>query len=108
MTEVLDEVIEQIAAEPHSAAALTLYALVSTLEFEQAGHLFKLIKLRDLSARQRQIAYRLIELMILTKDYGSAEAQLQRLVEDLRNRGGVAETLEVEGILDRVTADAIR
>lgn len=63
MTEVLDEVIEQIAAEPHSAAALTLYALVSTLEFEQAGYLFKLVKLRDLSAQQRQIAYRVIELM---------------------------------------------
>lgn len=63
MSELLDEVIAEIAAAPHSAAALTLYALVSTLEFEQAGYLFKLVKLRDLSPQQRQMAYRLMELM---------------------------------------------
>jgi len=63
LSEVLDEVAAEIAASPHSAASLTLYALVCTLEFEQAGFLFKLAKLRDLSAAQRQLAYRLMELM---------------------------------------------
>lgn len=63
MSDLLDEVVREIAAAPHSAAALTLYALVSTLEFEQAGYLYKLIKLRDLSGTQRQLAYRLMEMM---------------------------------------------
>lgn len=54
----LEALVGEIAAAPHSAAALTLYALVSTLEFEQAGYLYKLVKLRDLSGAQRQLAYR--------------------------------------------------
>ena len=87
MTEVLDEVIEQIAAEPHSAAALTLYALVSTLEFEQAGYLFKLVKLRDLSARQRQIAYRVIELMADGNNTGPAWEQSKQKMDALVRAG---------------------
>ena len=87
MTEVLDEVVEQIAAEPHSAAALTLYALVSTLEFEQAGYLFKLVKLRDLSAQQRQIAYRLIDLMVDGKNAGPAWEQSKRKMDELVRAG---------------------
>lgn len=34
MSDVLDEVLSVISAAPRSAAALTLYALVSTLEHE--------------------------------------------------------------------------
>ena len=52
-----------IAAAPHSAAALTLYALVSTLEQERAGCLFKLSKLRDLDPAERALAYALMERM---------------------------------------------
>ena len=87
MTEVLDEVIEQIAAEPHSAAALTLYALVSTFEFEKAGYLFKLVKLRDLSAQQRQIAYRLIELMADGRNAGPAWEQSKQKMDELVRAG---------------------
>jgi hypothetical protein len=47
-TFVLDEVLMKVEAAPHSATALVLYALVNTLEREQAGCLFKLTKLRDL------------------------------------------------------------
>jgi hypothetical protein len=63
VNDVLREVVAEISAAPHSAASLTLYALVSTLEFDQAGCLFKLAKLRDLSADQRRLAYRLMDLM---------------------------------------------
>ena len=87
MTGVLDEVAEQIAAEPHSAAALTLYALVSTLEFEQAGYLFKLIKLRDLSAQQRQLAYRVIELMADGDNAGPAWERSKRTMDALVRAG---------------------
>ena len=54
-TDRLDRVVAEIAREPHSAAALTLYALASTLEFERAGYLFKLVKLRDLSPAGMQL-----------------------------------------------------
>ncbi|MCU7960311.1 MAG: hypothetical protein KZQ58_10010 [gamma proteobacterium symbiont of Bathyaustriella thionipta] len=51
-------------ADPHSAASLTLYALICTLEIDQAGCLFKLTKLRDLPAEIRPLAYELMELMV--------------------------------------------
>ena len=70
MSETLDRVVDEIAAAPQSAAALILYALVSTLEFEQAGFLFKLIKLRDLTPEQRKLAYQLIELMAQNANAG--------------------------------------
>ena len=71
MNPVLEEVVAELAAAPQSAAALTLYALVSTLEFERAGYLFKLAKLRDLTAAQRQLAYRLIEMMAQGQNHGA-------------------------------------
>ena len=80
----LEAIIAEVAAAPHSAAALTLYALVSTLEFEQAGYLFKLAKLRDLSVSQRQLAYRLMEMMAdgrnAGEDWHQAKAQMDALV----------------------------
>ncbi len=63
MSDLFDELVATVAAAPTSAAALTLYALVSTLAFDNAGYLFRLEKLRDLSADQRGLAYRLMELM---------------------------------------------
>jgi hypothetical protein len=84
LSETLDRVVDEIAAAPQSAAALTLYALVSTLEFEQAGFLFKLIKLRDLTPEQRKLAYQLIELMAQNANAGiewdRAKARMDNLV----------------------------
>lgn len=87
MSEVLDEVTEEIAASPHSAAALTLYALVCTLEFEQAGYLFKLAKLRDLSAAQRQLAYRLMELMAAGGNAGPTWQRAKQRLDALVRAG---------------------
>lgn len=85
MTTLLQEIVGEIEAEPHSAAALTLYALVSTLEFERAGYLFKLAKLSDLSAPQRQLAYRLIESVVgaggvSSAQWEAAKARMDELV----------------------------
>lgn len=84
MSADLEVLVAEIAAAPHSAAALTLYALASTLEFEQAGYLFKLVKLRDLSESQRQLAYRLMELMAEGRnrgeDWQQAKARMDALV----------------------------
>jgi len=87
MSDVLEQVQAEISAAPHSAAALTLYALVSTLEFEQAGYLFKLAKLRDLSAAQRALAYRLIDLMIAGENQGEAWQQAKQRMDALVRAG---------------------
>jgi len=83
MTEPLHELITEIAAAPRSVGALTLYALVSTLEHEPAGCLFKLSKLRDLSVDQRQLAYRLIELMAQGGNRGEAWRHAKQQMDDL-------------------------
>lgn len=61
--ESLQEALAIIEDAPESAAALTLYALINTLEYERAGCLFKLTKLRDLPPQNRPLAYGLMELM---------------------------------------------
>ncbi len=61
--ESLQQALAVIEGAPESAAALTLYALINTLEYERAGCLFKLTKLRDLPSQNRRIAYGLMELM---------------------------------------------
>jgi len=85
--DTLDTIVSLIEADPHSAAALTLYALVSTLEFEKAGYLFKLDKLKDLESSHRQLAYQLMEMMVAGKvgdqPWNSAKARMDELV-----RGG--------------------
>ena len=85
-TFVLDEVLMKVEAAPHSATALVLYALVNTLEREQAGCLFKLTKLRDLDAEGRGLAYRLMELMAEGGNRGARwEAARARLEELIRS-----------------------
>ena len=83
----LQQAVAVIEQAPESAAALTLYALVSTLEYERAGCLFKLAKLRDLPSDQRRIAYGLMELMARNRvggaDWAAAKARIDRAV-----RGG--------------------
>ena len=83
----LEALVNEIAAAPQSAAALTLYALVCTLDLERAGHLFKLIKLRDLSHAQRRLAYRLMEAMAEGHNHGE-EWQRARARMDALVRGG--------------------
>jgi hypothetical protein len=84
---VLAEVLELIAAEPHAAVSLTLYALVSTLEYEQAGCLFKLTKLRDLTPEGRQIAYRLMERLAEGPVGGPEWEQAKARMDELVRRG---------------------
>ncbi len=64
-SQAIEQTIAAIEAAPESAAALTLYALVSTLEYDRAGRLFKLSKLGDLAPEQRQIAYALMERSVV-------------------------------------------
>lgn len=82
--DALHQALLVIEAAPHSAAALTLYALVNTLEYERAGCLFKLTKLRDLEPPTRRIAYGLMERMAagdhLDADWQAVKARMDALV----------------------------
>jgi len=60
-SDALHHALHIIEQTPESASALTLYALVNTLEYERAGCLFRLTKLRDLEPDHRRIAYGLME-----------------------------------------------
>jgi hypothetical protein len=86
-TDPLQQALAVIEQAPESAAALTLYALVNTLEYERAGCLFKLTKLRDLPAQHRSIAYGLMELMaeqgIGNDGWQEAKARMDRAVRGL-------------------------
>ena len=80
----MDQALSLVAAAPHSAASLTLYALVATLEYENAGCLFKLNKLRDLDEAGRRLAYDLMELMAVGGTRGerwtAQKQQMDRLI----------------------------
>jgi hypothetical protein len=85
--DALEQAVAAVEQAPESASALTLYALFSTLEYERAGCLFKLTKLRDLEPGHRAIAYGLMELMaeraVGDPTWLAAKARMERAV-----RGG--------------------
>jgi len=85
--DVLAEITAVIQAAPHSAAALTLYAMINTLAYEQAGCLFKLNKLRDVDADTRQLAYRLMEFMVAGGNSGEAWEQARARMDELVRAG---------------------
>lgn len=87
MSDALERVIDEMAAAPHSAASLTLYALVSTLEFENAGYMFKLAKLRDLSSEQRRLAFDLMEMMASGANSGDDWDAAKQRMDDLLRAG---------------------
>ena len=80
----LQAVVAVIEADPHSAAALTLYALVNTLEYPRAGYLFKLDKLKDLAPEHRRLAYELMDMIagdaIGGPEWQAAKARMDELV----------------------------
>jgi hypothetical protein len=82
--DALTRSVALIEQAPQSANALTLYALVSTLEYERAGWLFKLTKLRDMDAEARRLAYDLMELAaqhgVGDGDWQAAKARMDRAV----------------------------
>lgn len=81
---VLADVMDIIRQDPHSAAALILYAIVNTLAYEKSGCLFKLNKLRDLDEKNRQLAYQLFEIMVRQENqsgvFDSARQQMDDIV----------------------------
>jgi len=75
-----------IEAAPEWANALTLYALASTLEYERAGWLFKLTKLKDMDTAARALAYGLMEQAV-ARGVGDAAWQKAKARMDRAVRG---------------------
>jgi hypothetical protein len=85
--DTLQEVVEIVRTQPRSAAALNLYALVSTLRMEKSGYMYMLRKLRELDPAHRRLAYGLMELMAEHGNQGEAwEAAVRAM--DAAVRGG--------------------
>ncbi len=59
---ILDRVVALIESDPRAGQALLLYGLVSTLDTEKGGCLYRLTKLSDMTADNRRLAYGLMEL----------------------------------------------
>ena len=70
--DTLPQALAVVASEPHSAASSILYALVSTLEYERAGCLFKLTELEVLDQATRRLACDLMELLAASGNTGDA------------------------------------
>jgi hypothetical protein len=85
-SDVLQQVVDLIKANPHGGASLNLYALVSTLRMEKGGYMYMLRKLRDLTPEDRQLAYGLMELMAEHGNQGAEwEAALQVMDDAVRS-----------------------
>ncbi|KXX64455.1 hypothetical protein [Marichromatium gracile] len=80
----LEQALAAITAAPGSASALTLYALVCTLEQPRSGCLFRLDKLVDLEPVHRSIAYGLMETLatggVATSEWRQLRAQIEAVV----------------------------
>jgi hypothetical protein len=87
-SQTLQAVTECIRQSPQSGGALILYALMNTINYEQAGCLFKLNKLRELSAQQRQLAYALMELMVCGDNRGEEWIQAMLQMDELVRGSG--------------------
>ncbi len=62
-TSLLSNVLAVVKENPRSGQALLLFALCKTLEIEKGGHMYLLVKLREMTPENRQLAYGLMEYM---------------------------------------------
>ena len=83
----LEQVIEIIRNSPQSSQALLLFGLIKTLDIEKGGHMYLLVKLKEMTAEVRQLAYHLMELMASGQIHDAAWDQYVSTVEDII-RGG--------------------
>jgi hypothetical protein len=85
--QTLEEVFEIIKAEPHSSQALLLFGLIKTLDIDKSGHMYLLVKLKEMTAAHRQLAYQLMELMADGQIHDDAWTQFVAAVEDTIRNG---------------------
>jgi hypothetical protein len=82
----LEATVQRIEADPQGGQSLLLYALMSTLDAERSGCLFKLLKLREMDTPSRELAYGLMELLAQGGNTGPEwEAALSRANNAVRS-----------------------
>lgn len=85
-TDVLDDVLAVVEANPHGGPSLVLFALVKTLSARNGQYLYLLNKLRDIDPQFRQLAYRLMERMAQGHNRGADwDAAVERMEQAIRN-----------------------
>jgi len=62
--EVLEKIQLIVTHAPHSSQSLLFFGLAKTLDIKKGGHMYLLIKLKEMTAENRQLAYQLIDLVI--------------------------------------------
>ncbi len=83
---ILDKVQQIIKTSPHSSQALLLFGLIKTLDIEKGGHMYLLVKLKEMTGDTRQLAYQLMELMASGQIDNDPWKQFVASVEDtIRN-----------------------
>jgi len=82
--QILIRIKTLVEQNSHSAASLTLFALMKTLSSHNHQYLFLLNKLRDLDSQERDLAYALMEIMVAGKNdipaWNQAVAEIEALI----------------------------
>lgn len=68
--ELFDQIKALVVASPQSSQALLMFGLIKTLDIEKGGHMYLLVKLKEMSAETRQLAYQLMEHMACGRTAG--------------------------------------
>ncbi|MGA7802912.1 MAG: hypothetical protein WCC36_19100 [Gammaproteobacteria bacterium] len=85
-TDVLNDVLEVVEGNPHGGPSLVLFALAKTLSARNGQYLYLLNKLRDIDPQYRQLAYRLMELMVEGGNHGPVwDGAVERMEQAIRN-----------------------
>lgn len=82
-----EQVIEIIKNSPHSSQSLLLFALIKTLDIEKGGHMYLLVKLKEMTPDVRQLAYQLMELMASDQIHNDEWQQYVSSVEAIIRAG---------------------
>ena len=81
---ILEKITQVITNDPRSGQSLLLFALVETLNVEKTGHIYMLVKLKEFTHENRQLAYAVIELManneIGNEAWHQAYAQMEQAI----------------------------
>lgn len=83
----LEQVIEIIKISPHSSQALLLFGLIKTLDIEKGGHMYLLVKLKEMTEEVRPLAYQLMEMMASGQIHDDAWQQYVASVETIIRAG---------------------
>lgn len=62
--DVIEKIQSIIAEAPHASQSLLFFGLAKTLDVKKGGYMYLLIKLKEMTPENRQLAYELIELVI--------------------------------------------